>query len=75
MSKTKIRDQLTMVVNCPNCGGMCETLIVFPMPHQMSGSYYCWSCQIYVTENGEEDRELMAIMLEVLAEEEMELEV
>ena len=61
---------------CPKCKKYkhIEFLPVFPMPWQMSASFYCFNCHIYIDENGKEDTELMEIMLAVVAQEEAEME-
>ena len=46
--------------------------MMWPTPTQPTASYYCWKCHIYIDKNGKEDTELMAIMLEVVAQEEAE---
>ena len=52
---------------CPKCGKFkdVELVTVQPTSFQLSGSYYCWKCHIYIKESGKEDIELMKIMLEV----------
>ena len=62
---------------CPKCKRykQVEFLLVFPMPWQMSASFYCFNCHIYIDENGKEDTELMAIMLEVVEQDEAKREI
>lgn len=56
---------------CPKCKKLSEWVIVEPVSFTISGSYYCWNCHIYIDTNGKEDKELMAIMLEVYSEEDV----
>ena len=58
---------------CPKCRKFkpIKWVIVCPSLREISGSWYCWNCHIYIApQTGQEDSELMEIMLEVLAEEE-----